>query len=175
MAYLHIDTPLAAKNLDHSAYPLVVEHGGVMIASDSHSDLVSLLPGMATDYRGLDPDQAFAMRVLNARDAASQLQQHLVRMAERQKRFSLAHAHPDVVSVLRNPTELVRLQRSSWDEIVPLILLTVDFAPHTDLAPMLGNVWWLDPVTDETYLASLSEASLIRMWRADPDWRRQVP
>lgn len=47
--------------------------------------------------------------------------------------------------------------RDVWTCNVPLILLTTGYAPYCEIPAPEGNVWWLDPLEDESLLASLED------------------
>lgn len=47
---------------------------------------------------------------------------------------------------------------------VPLVLVTTSYVPHTDTAPVTGNVLWIDPADEVAYLRSLRDAGLYDIW-----------
>lgn len=60
--------------------------------------------------------------------------------------------------------------RDVWTCPIPLILVATGFAPYSPVEPVQGsegNVWWIDPSTDITFLESLlaEPLGLIRLWR----------
>lgn len=52
----------------------------------------------------------------------------------------------------------------SWDHTVPLVLISTDYAPHTQIAAPSGNVLWINPYNETTFLESLETAGLINVF-----------
>lgn len=56
-----------------------------------------------------------------------------------------------------------------WDSDVPLVLSAHDYQPDGDLPRPTGDIIWLDPRDESTYLSTLEAAGLIRLAEAiDP-------
>jgi len=56
-----------------------------------------------------------------------------------------------------------------WDAEVPLVLAAHDYQPDGELARPHGNIIWLDPRDESTFLDSLAAAGLVRLAAAiDP-------
>lgn len=47
---------------------------------------------------------------------------------------------------------------------VPQVLVTVDFAPHSEVQPPSGSVEWINPVTELTLLESLHASGDYQLW-----------
>ncbi len=57
----------------------------------------------------------------------------------------------------------------SWDSDVPLVLSAHDYQPDGDLPRPSGNLIWLDPRDESTFIESLEAAGLVRLAEAlDP-------
>ncbi len=50
-----------------------------------------------------------------------------------------------------------------WDAPVPLVLSTHDYLPEGELARPTGNIIWLDPRDEATFLESLASAGIVRL------------
>ena len=50
-----------------------------------------------------------------------------------------------------------------WDAAVPLVLSTHDYLPEGELALPTGNIIWLDPRDEATFLESLASAGIVRL------------
>ena len=50
-----------------------------------------------------------------------------------------------------------------WDAAVPLVLSAHDYRPEGELARPTGNIIWLDPRDEATFLESLASAGLVRL------------
>ena len=51
----------------------------------------------------------------------------------------------------------------SWDAPVALVLSTHDYQPHGDLPKPDGNIIWLDPRDESTFVESLDTAGVVRL------------
>ncbi len=54
-----------------------------------------------------------------------------------------------------------------WNQPVPLVLITTDYLPFTERPVPTGNITWMDPTTELTYLRSLSSIGVISMLTGD--------
>ena len=50
-----------------------------------------------------------------------------------------------------------------WDLEVPLVLMTSDYVPFTERPAPTGNIFWLDPTTELTYLRSLDRLGVMKL------------
>ena len=50
-----------------------------------------------------------------------------------------------------------------WDAAVPLVLSAHDYLPDGELARPTGNIIWLDPRDEATFLESLASAGIVRL------------
>lgn len=48
-----------------------------------------------------------------------------------------------------------------WQHVVPLVLIATDYLPFTGREAPTGNVLWLDPSTEVTYLRSLARLGIL--------------
>jgi hypothetical protein len=46
---------------------------------------------------------------------------------------------------------------------VPLVLMTSDYVPFTERPAPTGNIFWLDPTTELTYLRSLDRLGVMKL------------
>jgi len=152
-------------------YVVVVIQAGTILVSDSATDLVAAgLPG----YADLPDDEAGFNAALVAR------YDDLVGHAAAFQRFLLDEAHRSgVVNIedMDDDTLTALMQERSvpfdgvpnadtvslaWTCPVPLVLITTDYEPFTDRPVPQGNIVWLDPITEVTYLQSLHKIGAIR-------------
>jgi hypothetical protein len=52
---------------------------------------------------------------------------------------------------------------AEWNHKVPLVLVATGYAPYNSTPRPTGNVLWLDPFTETTYLETLAEIGLIEL------------
>jgi hypothetical protein len=51
----------------------------------------------------------------------------------------------------------------AWDQPVPLVLMATDYLPFTERHLPTGNITWLDPTTELTYLRSLHNIGVVKL------------
>ena len=158
MATLIVD-PERIEQVDPQQYPFVMTADEAIIASTSITELVAVLPGIAEDYLSLDDEQALYARHELAVQAAREAQDDLARDSEL---FDPDNAPEEVLTVLfgmPRSTSLAGLNR--WDEPVPLVLISTDYAPFTeDLAPA-GNVKFINPADERSFPDTLMDVHLV--------------
>ncbi len=54
-----------------------------------------------------------------------------------------------------------------WNQPVPLVLIASDYLPFTERQVPTGNIIWLDPTTELTYLRSLNSVGVLSMLTGD--------
>jgi hypothetical protein len=75
---------------------------------------------------------------------------------------------PDKLQLLRSD-RVTQPAIDHWDSDVPLVLSAHDYQPDGDLPRPTGDIIWLDPRDESTYLSTLEAAGLIRLAEAiDP-------
>jgi hypothetical protein len=50
-----------------------------------------------------------------------------------------------------------------WTAPVPLVLIATDYVPHTEVEAPTGNIIWLNPHTEMTYLQSLERLGVLKL------------
>lgn len=175
---------------DGGEYPFLMLHGEEFTGADTRTELVgAMLPGYADlpDTPHGD-DEATQQRWEQAVATAAEIQTGLLAGAAATGSFDPADAGEDTLTALFQDKDipftglplknaataavdqqvepLVTLQ---WpDSLPPLVLVATDYAPYTTAPRPHGNVLLLDPHTETTWLDSLAEIGLIRLWVEEP-------
>lgn len=151
------------------AHVLALPDGSLVHADTPAEVLDELLPG----YARLDEPGRRAARISHAERLAQTAQE--ARIAAASAAGDLDLTDPDAAGLLL----LLRSARSvpviletedapgdpaPWLGDPTLILVTTTYAPHTETAPVAGNVAWLDPHSEESYLGSLRDNGLFNYW-----------
>jgi|GEM_PF-872851 len=68
----------------------------------------------------------------------------------------------DQLAVLRGD-RVTQPAIDSWDAPVPLVLSTHDYQPQGDLPKPDGNIIWLDPRDEATFIESLDASGVVRL------------
>lgn len=145
-------------------------HDGSMVHADTPTEVLDeLMPG----YTRLDEQARRTARIGHAERLAQSAQE--ARISAAAVAGDLDLTDPDAAGLLM----LLRTARSMplvlenedapggpmpWLGDPTLILVTTTYAPHSEVAPVGGNVAWLDPDSEESYLSSLRDAGLFTYW-----------
>ena len=141
-------------------YELITHDGDVRYYAD---DVIDLMPGvMNQDAERITLDD----RIQHARFVQAITQNFVLRQA--------ILDGVEVTDHMRAVTSGDEPVGDAWEETVPLVLVSVDFAPHTDVPRPFSidgdvqepsNIIWLYPETNESYLYSLADAGWVRLSR----------
>jgi len=159
------------------AYSLI-DHEGQVIFSDDAGDLVALFIVGYDDFPLDDQghDMALVARVEALVEVAERSQHYLVDEAIEGGVLDPLAVDEDILTALfaprDRPWEGCALEDGSttydWDGSVPLILLATDYSPYTDRPQPTGNVVYLDPSTELSFLTSLDGLGLVRFLVTGP-------
>ena len=120
-------------------------------------------------------DVALVMRYDDLIGYATGLQQSVVGTAIERGDFDPAAVSEDVLTALFAerivPFEGVPFSDDvndervnlEWELDVPLVLMTSDYMPFTERPAPTGNIFWLDPTTELTYLRSLDRLGVMKL------------
>jgi hypothetical protein len=122
-----------------------------------------LIPGYAALPEGPDGDAAaLEARWEQAVATANLVQAVLTVAAVEAGDFHLRGASEDGLTALfadrMNPLDV-----DQWTGIVPLVLVATSYSPFTGREPPVGNVRWINPHTERTYLESLAALGVIEL------------
>lgn len=145
-----------------SPYPFAMAHRNQVVFATDRAELVSvLIPG----YLKVDGDDALFARYRSCVEIANTLQPRLAADAHEAGVFDTQSSPEAVLTALfTNRYEKID-DFSRWDHEVTLVLVATGYAPYTANARPEGRILWLDPYTEETYLATLEEAGVIELHR----------
>ena len=151
----------------------MVLHDGSTVYTDTAAEVVEeMMPG----YESLDSAARRDARYRHAAVTASAVQQILMNRAKSEGTFDPDDVrYSQTVQILRTDKSLcLELElperpgeAADWLPQVPLVLLTTSYAPFTRHPRIGGNVIWIDPASEESYLASLNATGIVSYWTAD--------
>lgn len=161
-----VPTPQTQANGDPWPYVLLLDEDRTMYA-DSYTDI---LGAVIDGYDEIPDDEegdntALVMRVEHAVVVASNVQAMMLHDAVAEKKFDIATANEEILStLLSDRTQPIR-EIESWDHDVPLVLLTLDYEPYNVLhAPPAGNIVWLNPADEGSYVRSLAGLGILKLF-----------
>lgn len=147
---------------------VMVLHDGSTVYADSAAEVLEeMIPG----YELLDEAARAEVRGRHARQVAAWVQRlHLEKAG-----LDLADANQAALADIMNADKAAALQlelpgapgqAADWLPEVPLVLVSTSYAPHTEYPPLGGNVVWIDPASEDGYLASLQGTGVFSYWVA---------
>jgi len=160
------------------SYAIFAPNGMALFTDSLVEALAQEIPGYAdladqAAAGGPDADQAademLGLRYDDLRVYADALQRWMVNDAAERGRIDLAAIGDQALSALMNerfvpfdgiqePDGTVNLV---WEHDVPLILFVTDYEPYTSRPQPSGQVMWVDPSTELTYLESLDTLGIV--------------
>jgi len=141
----------------------VITNSGEVLVSDSVSDLVAVgLPG----YRDLsDNDDGFneglVARYEDLVGHAAAFQHILLSEAHERGVVNINNLDDDTLTHLMEERTVPFEGNAPWECPVPLVLISTDYEPFTTRQIPEGNIVWLDPITEVTYLQSLHKVGVL--------------
>ncbi len=130
------------------------------VAADNLIEIVAWLFG-CPEYVNYTPEQALEKRIECCCNLAENLQENLAAYLQLSGGWDYREDDPDIVELLTRPDRTTVIPLTSWGHPVPLVLVQTLYAPHSDVAPVQGNVLWIDPLDDKRMLDSLDEAGAL--------------
>lgn len=152
---------------------MVLHDGSTVYADTATEVLEEMLPG----YGSLDEAAQFGARTRHARRVAEFIQRLQIDRAVAAGLFD--EADPQLAALVHILTTDKALsltlelpdapgEVADWLPVVPLLLLTTSYAPHTEYPPIGGNVVWIDPASETGYLTSLRRTGVFSYWTSEP-------
>jgi hypothetical protein len=150
---------------DGGAWPYaVIMASGEVLVADSVTELVAAgLPGygdLPDDEEGFD--EGLVARYEDLVGHAAAFQRQLMSIAHAFGTVDIPSLDDDTVTALMSERSVPVEDIPEWTCPVPLVLISTDYIPYTDRPAPEGNVVMLDPVTEVTYLQSLTKIGALR-------------
>jgi tetratricopeptide (TPR) repeat protein len=154
------------KHADGTPFAFYLAREGHVVLADTRTELVEdLIEGYA-DLPDTDAgnDEALYMRYRSVTDVADQIQQIIAAQAVNDGTFDHTVESEDNLTAIFTPCTEKITGFSPWNHVVPLILISTDYAPFTSEPLPQGNIKFLNPFTETTYLDSLNELGVIDLY-----------
>lgn len=138
---------------------LLFQPDGEALVSDTATDLVARIIGL--EYDGLPDtdaghDEAFGLRYDFMVSFAAFFQTIRIQDAIYAQGFDLEETSEDVLTILFQERTVPFENRDGstpvWNHVVPLILISVDYVPYSERPKPSGNIIFLDPYTETSFL-----------------------
>lgn len=154
---------------DGSLWPFVMIHNDRTVFADTRTELVGALIKGYDDIDPTDSVTALVDRFDEALALANRLQGFIagVVASDPESDFTYGDATEEELTLflsdrLERPEQNIGV--THWEHEVPLVLITTMFQPHDDAEIVTGNVIWIDPTDETTFLDSLESVGQIRLF-----------
>lgn len=168
MATVIIDGDLPDQLPEHedgTPFPFCLARGNRLVLADTRTELVEdLIEGYADLPRTEAGDEdALYLRYKSVTDVADQFQQIVAAQAANEGKFDHTVESEENLTAIFTPRVEKISDFSPWNHVVPLILISTDYAPFKSEPVPEGNIKFLNPYTETTYLDTLSELGVIEL------------
>ena len=151
---------------DGTPYPFCLARGNRAVFADTRTELVEdLIEGYA-DLPKTDEgnDEALYMRYVSVTDVADQFQQIIAAQAANEGTFDHTVESEENLTAIFTPRTKKISDFSPWNHVVPLVLISTDYAPFKSEPVPEGNIMFLNPYTETTYLDTLRDLGVIELY-----------
>ncbi|WP_251151268.1 hypothetical protein [Cellulosimicrobium sp. Marseille-Q4280] len=131
------------------------------VEADSLTELVAaLIAGYSDDETAaLLQRHSAAVGLVNARQADL-----AVEAAEAGEAID-AFTEEQLTALFASRDEIVDVPDGKWEsETIPLLLMATDYEPYTDRVKPVGNVKFVDPANERTFLGTLSDVGALTLF-----------
>lgn len=149
---------------DGNPWQYALRQGEATALSDSLTEIVAhLFPEYAEfDATAESDERALQFRWAKATEAANTVQATWVAQAiERGVWDPSDERDEDRLNAIVGNRELPVDGILRWEEPIPLVLISTDYAPYTDRPLPEGHLYWINPHTEMTFLMSLTDLGAI--------------
>lgn len=161
------DLPQTAEELpaEVADYPFAISLNDETVFGHTRTDLTGyLIEGYSEIPEGPAGDEkALIARYRSAVNVANTTQGLVAGQATESGEFDPATETEDTLTTLFTEKDQKIDEIAEWNHKVPLVLVATGYAPYNSTPRPTGNVLWLDPYTETTYLESLAEIGLIEL------------
>lgn len=146
-------------------FPFAISFNDTTVFADTRTELTSqLIEGYAEIPDGEAGDeQALLARYRSVVDIANTTQGLVAGQAAESGQFDPATETEDTLTAMFTDKDQKIDEIAEWNHKVPLVLVASGYAPYNSTPRPTGNVLWLDPFTETTYLETLAEIGLIEL------------
>jgi hypothetical protein len=161
---------------DGTQYPFRAALDDLVILADTRTEVIGhLIEGYAELPEGEAGDEEALFARYNSAVAIANMQQGVLAAeaaeqgifdpaTEQQVTFDPQNESEDVLTALFTPRDEKLDEFAEWTHPVPLVLVASGYAPYTATVRPTGNVQWIDPYTETTYLDGLVGAGLLELY-----------
>lgn len=155
---------------DGTAYPFALAWDDRAVLAETRTELTAeLIEGYADLPKTEEGDtEALYARYRAAVHIANSLQQVLAAKATEEGTFDPSLQSEDTLTALFTDRAEKIDEIAEWtNKDVPLVLVATEYAPYATATKPTGNVLWVNPFTETTFLDSLSTLGFVEFFVND--------
>jgi hypothetical protein len=151
---------------DGTPFPFALAWEDRAVLADTRTELTAeLIEGYAELPETEEGDaEALFARYRTSVQIANTLQQVLAANATEEGTFDPSLESEDVLTALFTDRAEKIDEIADWAHAVPLVLMATEYAPYGTATKPTGNVLWVDPFTETTFLQTLSELGVVELF-----------
>lgn len=148
---------------DGSEYPFSMAWGNRAVLADTRTEVTAEIIDGYADLPDTEEGDTEALygRYRASVHFANTLQQVLAANATEEGTFDASVESEDVLTALFTDRSEKIDEISSWTHPIPLVLVATEYAPYGTATKPTGNVLWVDPFTETTFLETLSGLGIV--------------
>lgn len=156
---------------DGSSFPFAMAYQDRAVLADTRTELVA---DLIKDYADLpDSDEgnadALVARFETGVHVADQFQQIIAAQHVEEGKFDTKVESEDTLTAIFTPRREKLGEIAPWTHVVPLVLISTDYAPFTEVPAPEGNILWVNPYTETTFLNTLNDLGVIELFINESD------
>ena len=156
---------------DGTGFPFAMAYQDRAVLADSRTELVA---DLIKDYADLPETEegnadAHVARFESGVHVADQFQQIIAAQRVEEGKFDTKVESEDTLTAIFTPRREKLGEIAPWNHVVPLVLISTDYAPFTEVPAPEGNIRWVNPYTETTFLNTLNDLGVIELFISDPD------
>ena len=151
---------------DGTPYPFALAWEERAVLAESRTELTAeIIEGYADLPETEEGDtEALYARYRTSVQIANTLQQVLAANATEEGTFDPSTQSEDVLTAIFTDRSEKIDEIAEWTNTVPLVLVATEYAPYSTATKPAGNVLWVDPFTETTFLDTLSDLGLVELF-----------
>lgn len=156
---------------DGTPYPFCMAYQDRAVLAESRTELVSdLVEGYADLPEGDEGNaEALVARFETAVHVVDQFQQIIAAQAVEDGKFDTKVESEENLTAIFTPRREKLGEIAPWSHVVPLVLISTDYAPFTEVPAPEGNILWVNPYTETTFLDTLTQLGVIEFYANEAD------
>ncbi|NVM96068.1 hypothetical protein [Arthrobacter wenxiniae] len=152
---------------DGTSFPFALAWEDRSVLADTRTELTAeLIEGYADLPETEEGDtEALYARYGTSVQIANTLQQVLAAQAAEEGTFDPSTQSEDVLTAIFTDRSEKIDEIAEWtNQDVPLVLIATEYAPYGTATKPAGNVLWIDPFTETTFLQTLSDIGVVELF-----------